>query len=157
MDVPQLVPVPPNNRRSRSVSATRSRSMCLFIVFCYKFCYKLCVGRESRVHPLTPKVHYRDFGNVNSNPPKSSEYGFFCYISASKWPILLKHFLRNLVWSAPWCQISSSWLSKCWFTDPKIAKIGNFWYIIAPMGYIRFSDFYNIWHGERIPGPHSYV
>jgi len=37
----------------------------------------------------------------------------------------------------------------CGLTATKIAKIGNFWYIFAQKGYIPFSNFYKIWHGER--------
>jgi len=36
----------------------------------------------------------------------------------------------------------------------KIAKISNFWYKFAPKGYIPLSEFYKIWHGEGLPGPH---
>jgi len=42
-------------------------------------------------------------------------------------------------------------------TATKIAKIGNFWYIFAPKGYIPFSNFYKIWRGERLPRTHSHA
>jgi len=35
----------------------------------------------------------------------------------------------------------------CVLTATKIAKIGNFWYIFAPKGYIPLSNFYKIWRG----------
>jgi len=36
-------------------------------------------------------------------------------------------------------------------TAPKIAKIGNFWYIFSQKGYIPLSNFYKIWHGGGAP------
>jgi len=39
----------------------------------------------------------------------------------------------------------------------KIAKIGNFWYIFAPKGYIPFINFHKIWRGEGLPSPHNHA
>ena len=42
-------------------------------------------------------------------------------------------------------------------TSNKIVKISNFWYKFSPNGYIPFRDFYKIWHGEGVPGPHPHA
>jgi len=42
-------------------------------------------------------------------------------------------------------------------TGPKIAKIGNFWYKFSARGYIPLSNFYKVWPGEGVPGPHLYA
>ena len=43
---------------------------------------------------------------------------------------------------------------KCGLRAPKITKI-NFWYIFGQKRYIPLSNFYKIWRGEGLPGPHG--
>ena len=42
---------------------------------------------------------------------------------------------------APSRQILTLWLYRCGLAARKIAKIGNFWYMFAPKGYIPFINF----------------
>jgi len=44
--------------------------------------------------------------------------------------------------------------SKMWTNSPHSAKIANFG-INFPNRYIPLSNFYQIWHGEEVPHPHS--
>jgi len=44
-----------------------------------------------------------------------------------------------------------------WACSPKIAKIGNFWYIFAPKGYIPSSIFTKFAVGEGLPSPHNHA
>jgi len=45
----------------------------------------------------------------------------------------------------------------CGLIATKITKIGNFWYIFAPKGYIPLSNFYKIWRGEQLPRTHNHA
>jgi len=45
---------------------------------------------------------------------------------------------------------------KMWVYSPKIAKINIVWYKLAKRVY-PLSDFYKIWHEERVPGPHPHA
>jgi len=40
---------------------------------------------------------------------------------------------------------------------PKIAEIGNFWYIFAQKEYTPLSDFYKIWLVEKVIGSHRHA
>jgi len=46
--------------------------------------------------------------------------------------------------------------ANCGLTAPKIAEIGNFWYKFAPKDTL-LNDFYKIWLGEGVPGPHAHT
>ena len=46
---------------------------------------------------------------------------------------------------------------KCRLAARKIAKIGNFWYIFSPKGYISFINFYKIWRKKGLPIPHNHA
>jgi len=46
---------------------------------------------------------------------------------------------------------------KCGLLASKITKIVNFWCKFSPKGYIPLSDFYKIWLGEGLPGPHPHA
>jgi len=43
------------------------------------------------------------------------------------------------------------------FAARKIAKIGNFWHIFFPKGYIPLTNFYKIWRWEGLPSPHNHA
>jgi len=55
---------------------------------------------------------------------------------------------------APSCQLSPLLLLKCGLTAPKIVKISIFWCRFAQKGYTPLHDFYKIWLGDGVPGPH---
>ena len=66
----------------------------------------------------------------------------------------LNRFLQNLAWGErrrfpSLHQFSPLWLLKCELTAPKTPKLQIFG--------INFSDFYKIWRGEGVPGPHRYA
>ena len=49
-----------------------------------------------------------------------------------------------------------SWLQRCGLKSGKMVKIWNCWYKSARKVYIPLSDFfYQIWHGEGVPGLHT--
>jgi len=88
--------------------------------------------------------------------PEIIKIGNLSYKFAKKGYIPLSNFYK--IWLgagspryAPSRQILPLWLYKCGLAARKIAKIGNFWYIFSPKGYIPFINFYKIWRGGGSP------
>ena len=63
-----------------------------------------------------------------------------------------------LVWWRTTWRILASWaMHTSGLAAMKIAEIGNLWYKFTPKGYIPLSDFYKIWRGEGVSGPHNHA
>ena len=94
--------------------------------------------------------------------PKIAEFGNFWYKFAPKGYTPLSDFLiQNLAWKrvSQVCTLTPNFTTvvlKMWVTATKIARIGNFWYIFAPKGYIHLSNFYkNLTWGGSPKSPQS--
>jgi len=82
---------------------------------------------------------------VGLEPPKSSKLVIF-HINLPKRVYPLRNLYKICLGGgspryAPLRQILPLWLYKCGVAARKIAKIGNFWYIFSPKGYIPFTIF----------------
>jgi len=88
--------------------------------------------------------------------PQIAEIGIFLYKFAKKGYTPLSDFQKIWVGEGlPGLHSHAKFyccgFKICGLTATKIAKIGNFWYIFAPNGYIPLSKFYKIWRGGASP------